>query len=241
MHFKPNRGIILDDGSNANKKFTHIWSSKSTVVHHAIDTDIYKKIPKRDDILGQLNLSNARFIILSTGLLGPIKNIDLAIKAFKIFSSSIENLNSYFLILGAGEMKEYLEELSHNLGLSQNVIFLGDIKSSNVIEYISIADVIVGTSLYSNMNRSIQEAMACEKPVVVFDSGNTRKLIRHMENGILIKPGDIEELSRQIQCLYKNPRLRYILGKNARETIIEMRSWDKRIKIELDVYKNLVH
>ncbi|WP_394326085.1 glycosyltransferase [Methanosarcina horonobensis] len=37
------------------------------------------------------------------------------------------------------------------------------------------------------MNRSVQEAMSCEKAVIAFDSGGTGKLIKHMENGILVK------------------------------------------------------
>lgn len=41
--------------------------------------------------------------------------------------------------------------------------------------------------------------------------------------------------------LYENPDLREKLGRNARETIIKERSWDTRIKKELEVYEKVLH
>jgi glycosyltransferase involved in cell wall biosynthesis len=43
--------------------------------------------------------------------------------------------------------------------------------------------------------------MACGKPVVVFDRGGTNKLIKHMENRLLVKPGDIDDFAEKLKVL----------------------------------------
>ncbi len=90
------------------------------------------------------------------------------------------------------------------------------------------------------MNRSVQEAMACEKTVIAFDSGTKRNLIKHIENGLLAKSGDIDNFVDNIILLYNNEELRTKIGINARKTILTKRNWDKRIKTELDVHRRVL-
>ncbi len=61
-----------------------------------------------------------------------------------------------------------------------------------------------------------------------------------MENGILVEPGDTDGFVDALELLYHNPELRNELGRKARETIIEKRNWDKRIKKELSVYEQII-
>jgi L-malate glycosyltransferase len=82
--------------------------------------------------------------------------------------------------------------------------------------------------------------MACEKPVIAFDSGTTRNLIKHMENGLLAKSGDVDNFVDNIILLYNNEELRTKIGINAKKTILTKRNWDKRIKTELDVYRRVL-
>lgn len=237
--FKPTHALILDDGSKAPEKFKKIWKNEVTTVHHGIDTNFFEPKPKNKELIKKSGLKGSNFIILSTSSLNPVKNIDLAIKSFGIFFNKTK-ANSYFLLAGEGTSKDELARLAKEYSLEKNVKFLGGVPIDLVTDYISIADVVIATSLYSNMNRSIQEAMACERPVVAFDSGGTSKLIRHMENGILVASGDIDDFAEQLKILFENPELRKTLGKNARKTIMKERSWEIRIKKELGVYKKIL-
>jgi len=238
--FKPNHAFVLDDGSCAPNKFKSIWNGSVTVVNHAIDTNYFKNMNKTSTLLDKYNLKKSDFIILSTSSLNAVKRIDLAIKIFEILSGIIKSSNVYLLIAGDGKLKDELIKYVENKKL-QNILFLGSIAADEIPHYLSISDVVVGTSLYSNLNRSIQEAMACEKPVVAFNSGGTSKLIKHMNNGILVEPGNIREFAEYIKLLYENQTFRSEIGKNARQTIIKERSWDARINTELQVYKNLLN
>jgi glycosyltransferase involved in cell wall biosynthesis len=90
------------------------------------------------------------------------------------------------------------------------------------------------------MNRTTQEAMACGKPVVVFNSGGTNKLISENQNGLLVESGNVKQLALAMYELYMDPKLRQKLGNDARKFIEQNRSWESRIKIELEVYDKLL-
>lgn len=231
---KPYCLIVVDDGMPINEyiKILNKIHINYEIVNHAVDVNLYKptqKINYRDE-----------FVVLSTQRLVPFKRVDLGILAMKKFLERHQsNRRSFKLILvGSGTETNKLKHLVDLEEMSDIVTFAGEQNKQEVIDYINMADVVIGTSLKSNLNLSIQEAMACGKPVVAFDAGRTNQLIRHMENGLLAKPGDPLDLAEKIEILYKNPNLREEIGKNARETIIKNKSWTVRIKKELDIYKN---
>ena len=237
---KPNASIVLDDGSSSINKFKKPWGNKVVPVYHGIDPELYRPIEKNKSLIDKLSVEHSSFIILSTSSLESVKSIDLAIKSFKLFLDTSASKNSYLLIAGHGPLKDSLINLSKELKVDNKVRFLGGLSLSEIIEYLSISDVVIATSLYSNMNRSVQEAMACEKPVIAFDSGTTRNLIKHMENGLLAKSGDIDSFVDNILLLYNNEELRKKIGMNARKTIVTTRNWDERIKTELEVYRRVL-
>ena len=79
------------------------------------------------------------------------------------------------------------------------------------------------------------------KPVVAFDCGKTKdELIRHMVTGILVKNGDIKEMATRMLFLYNNPTIARSIGDEARQFIVKNRSWEQRIKIELQIYDDLI-
>jgi L-malate glycosyltransferase len=231
--FNPQKLIIVDDGMGVDetKRLCIKYSIPCEIVNHSIDTDLFKPENVRH---GQ------KFTILSNHSLNHFKRVDLTILIFKRFLERIGYRNDVQLsILGSGPESERLLELTKIEELESYVKFLGEKSTKEVIDCINISDVVVGTSLKSNLNLSIQEAMACKKAVVVFDSGETKKLIKDMINGILIPIDDLEKFSEKLQYLYENQEFAKILGENARKTIIEERSWEIRIKKELSMYEEI--
>ncbi len=238
--FRPKHLLVLDDGTGATEKFDNlVKKGVASIVYHAIDTN--KFIPKEPDknMIIQHGLKDT-FVILYVSRLENWKNPDYALKTFHRFLSFCgSNPPVTLLIIGDGVLKEALETLALDLRLTGNVKFLGNVNNELIPNYMSISDVIITTSLVSNMSRSIQEAMACAKAVVTFSSGGTSKAVIDEETGLLAKPGDIEGLANQLLRLYKNPELREKLGKNARQFIIRERSWETRINHELGIYQTV--
>jgi len=233
--FKPDYYENLNDGTidQSFVDFLNKEKIKNIVVNHGIDTDFFKPMmsTKKDD----------EFIILSTHRLDNFKRVDLAIKIFKCFMNKIGyNQNVKLKIIGDGPQCQELKNLVLSLNLSQNIIFCGNKNIEDLKNEINLSDIVIGTSIVSNINRSILEAMACEKPVIIFKSGNIDELFVHLENIIFVSPKNIEEFADKIILLWENRELREKIGKNARSLIISSRSWNQRIQQEIEVYRKLI-
>ncbi|KKG29099.1 hypothetical protein DU52_01535 [Methanosarcina mazei] len=232
--FPPDRYLILNDGSQIYE-LQSISDKKGVpwdIVYHGIDTNFFKP----DESL----ISSKSFNILFPHRPVTIKRPDIAINIIKKFLSKINDSNVSLIYLGANHSEELIK-LARNEGIENNVQFLTELSGNELINCINNSSVVIGTSLNSNNGRAIQEAMACEKPVVVFNNnGNMSNLIENMKNGILIDSGDIDGFVESLVLLYNEPYLRHKIGTNARETIIQNRSWERRIKKELSVYQDIV-
>jgi glycosyltransferase involved in cell wall biosynthesis len=233
---KPSRLVVVDDGNMLNQylEILNNYKIRYETVDHAIDIDLYRPTMKND--------IRDEFIILSTQRFIPFRRVDFCILAMKnLIERNINNRQIFKLILvGSGTDMAMLKNLAVLEEISDNITFAGQQNQQDVIEYLNIADVVIGTSLKTNLTLSTQEAMACGKPVVVFEAGRTNLLISHMENGLLANPGDPLDLAEKIEILYKDIHLRQTIGKNARKTIIENRDWKARVKKELAIYKNVL-
>ena len=233
--FKPAYCLILNDGT-INPGFIHYLeenSIKYNIVNHGIDSEFFKPevIPEKND----------EFIILSHHRLDKYKRLDLAIKIFSHFLNEIGHDQKIRLkIVGDGPQYQELKELACSLGTEQNITFTGERTIEEIKKEIDSADIVIGTSLISNINRSIMEAMSSRKPVIIFESGIVDKIFIDMENIILIPPENIEEFAYKMKLLWGNPELIERIGNNARSVITSFRSWDQRTKQELAVYKELL-
>jgi glycosyltransferase involved in cell wall biosynthesis len=162
---KPSLLIVVDDGSGIHQ-FGRILQRKGIpyqVVNHAID------VPKQADTEEG---KRREFVILSTSRLVTFKRVDLAVLGFAEFYRSIGRKDGIrFVIIGDGPERDKLEKIVKEHELDSAVRFEGWKNHKEVLEALSRSDVVVGTSLISNLNLSIQEAMAAGCAVVVFDNG----------------------------------------------------------------------
>jgi glycosyltransferase involved in cell wall biosynthesis len=238
--FKPRRLLVLDDGSPAPRKFKQLLGRRVTVVHHAIDTEYYKPLPKPEILNNKLCCPEKGYVVLSPHSLIPVKGQEYAIKAFDELMKKTDDDRSMLIIAGSGPLERQLKSYARKLGLAGHVKFIGRIPAPTMPRYYALSDTVLATSLYSNKNRTVQEAMACAKPVVAFDAGGTGKVVVNGQTGLLAEPGNSLSLARQIEKLYKNRNYRLHLGSQAREFIKQNLNWDKRIEKELDVYSKLI-
>jgi len=234
--------FVVDNGGPALPKFQRLLHNQSKLTPVFINIDSDKIYPKQNnlELTKSLGLDNY-FIFISIHNLEPIQGVNYSILGFKKLIEKYNIPNSILLVVGGGSVRDKLETMTHDLEISNKVIFVGAVDNSLIPDYYSISNVALSTSLLINMNTSTVEAMACKKPVIAFNCGNTRDLlIRHMDNGILVTPGAIDELSEAMFLLYNKMELRTKLGENARKFIVENRNWKNRIETEIGVYQKLL-
>lgn len=108
--------------------------------------------------------------------------------------SQIKDKNFIYLICGRGVLKEYLHNLTKQLGLESKVKFLGFRK--DIAEICKTADLFIFPSYQEGLPVALMEAMACELPVIASNVRGNRDLIAK-EN--LFEPEDVAALTNLIK------------------------------------------
>ncbi len=153
-------------------------------------------------------------IIGFVGRLVDEKGIDYLIKAFPNVLRQFPAARLW--IIGEGELRGSLELLADQLGISDNVRFLGG--QDEVSKFISCFDLAVVPSLREGFGLAALEGLAHGKPVIATKVGGLVELIETGKNGILITPRNIPEITAAIITLLNNQELLRRMGRNALKT-----------------------
>ena len=142
-------------------------------------------------------------------------------------------------VCGKGQLEAKLRSLVHKLCLDDNVTFHGYTKNEVLIEKIKSATVVVLPSLYEGQPMAALEAMAYQKPLVMYDFPFAREYITDWYNGLIAKGGDIKDLASRICSALSDKKLRLKLGQNAYERVRKNHNWDTLIQRYIDIYGDL--
>jgi glycosyltransferase involved in cell wall biosynthesis len=130
-----------------------------------------------------------------------------------------------------------LEQMASNLGLG-NVSFLGFQK--DVFYWMAKAKVMVLPSRWEGLPIALLEAMAFGIPVICTTVGGIADVIEQDDSGILIPPGNTNELSAAICRILEDGDLRDRLATRARVTVNERFDVKKLVKQILDLYRTML-
>jgi glycosyltransferase involved in cell wall biosynthesis len=169
------------------------------------------------------------------GRLIPIKGMEYAIRAFRDVHSRFPNTS--LAIIGGGPLLSKLQSLASQMGLSENVTFLGE--RHDMPEVYASMDVFVLPSLDEGTSMAILEAMAAGKPIVATDVGGTPLVVRHEQNGLLVQPKNVEALSTAILRLLEEPGLSMRLAANGMRYVEEHFSDRSMGRQYRDLYERL--
>jgi glycosyltransferase involved in cell wall biosynthesis len=157
--------------------------------------------------------------ILMVGNLLAGKGHELVLRAFSRVEDSHPDLQCR--IIGEGADRDRFVGLAKDLGISDQVHFLGRRSRSEVAEAMRNCTIFVLPSRYEGLGCVYLEAMACSKPVIACSGQGIDEIIQHGSNGWLIPVDGLGELVQGLQVLLANPELRARIGQAARQTILD--------------------
>ena len=175
---------------------------------------------------------------LFVGRLSPNKRVDRLIKLVEILKSEIPEVKLY--VAGKdwkGERKK-LEELVRRRGVTNNVIFTGEISESEKLRLFSKAEFFLSASEYEGFGISVIEAMSAGVPVILNDIDAFRNLVKPFKNGFIInfsKPEDVKNLILEIKNKNHIPKISANARKEAKKY-----DWSSIIKEIENVYRRCV-
>jgi N-acetyl-alpha-D-glucosaminyl L-malate synthase BshA len=124
----------------------------------------------------------------------------------RIFAKVNAALPSKLLMVGDGQERPECEQLCRDLGVGDNVRFLG--KQEAIEEILSVSDLFLMPSQSESFGLAALEAMACKVPVISSNAGGLPELNVEGETGYLRDPGDVDGMAeRAIYILQDAERL----------------------------------
>jgi len=212
--------------------------SKVTIIPNGVDIDVFSP-----DEIGkarkQLDLPMECFIVLFTGSLKPWKGVDVLLKAFQ--QCVAEGSRKHLIVIGAGPERENLGHLVTELGIADQVTFVGYRPFTEMPLWYQACDVLVLPSRAEGFGLTALEAMSCGKPAIVSSPLiGEHDFVEHGETGLLVDYGDANQLAHALDQLASSPELARHLGTNARKLVEQNFSWDIVGRKTVEVYRTVL-
>lgn len=166
-------------------------------------------------------------IIAHTSNFREVKNTNDVIKIFHKINAKVP---SKLLMVGDGPERRNAEELSRQLGICQDVRFLG--KQEAIEEILSVSDLFLMPSGSESFGLAALEAMACSVPVISTNAGGLPELNLDGQSGYLSEIGDVESMATQGISILEDEE---ILEKFKRNALARAQEFD--IKKILPLYE----
>jgi glycosyltransferase involved in cell wall biosynthesis len=142
-------------------------------------------------------------------------------------------------IAGEGPLRDEIERVLETSGIS-NVKCLGHLEGAALRDaYLNAACVVVPSLCYETWGLSIQEAYAFRKPVVASRLGALEELVHDGLTGLLVKPGDEEDLAGQLRRLIQDAARAQHMGEAGYRMAMERWSVDSHYAQVMAVYQSV--
>lgn len=201
LKFIKNFDLIVSVSHFSQKKLKEIAGLDSIVIYNRVDSRKFQKGLDGKIIRKMHGISDDDPVILYVGRIVPHKGIHNLIKAFNLVKKQYPSAK--LLIVGKCYHDKYFAELTKLA--DESVIFVGPVGEDELPLYYAACDVYATCSIFEGFNLPLAEAQACGKPVVAFDIGPHRELVK---NGFLVKVGDIDEFSKKLVQLLQRTKKR---------------------------------
>ena len=178
---------------------------------------------------------NGYTIVSNIGRLSEQKGMEYFIEAAEVINKNNQKIKYY--IIGSGEKEKDLKQMVQKKKLEDYIKFMGF--RADVQNIMSQSDLIVLSSLWEGLPLTPIEAFSVGKTIVATSVDGTVEIVKNKENGLLVKPRDVNELSSAICELVENESEKKKFEENAIKTYKEKFSFEIFRENYIKFYKNI--
>lgn len=195
---------------------------------------------------GGQDVKNGVVTILHVGRLERVKGIEALVQAIPAVVQSAPQV--HFVFVGedrrTGRNTSQLEEMQSALaraGALSHVEFLGHVDQARLNECYQRADIcVVPSMLYESFSYTCAQAMQAGRPVVATRIGGIPETVDDGVSGMLVTPGDSQELAHALLRLVRDPALRARMGHAGRAKALVEFEASRVAKQNLTVYEHAI-
>ena len=202
----------------------HIWS-------RGVDREQFNPGRRDVDWRRGLGIGDNELAIVFLGRLVLEKGLEDFAAALDVLQS--RGIAHHALVIGDGPARSWFEErMPHG-------VFVGHQVGNDLARALASGDVFLNPSVTEAFGNVTQEAMACALPVIAAEATGTTNLVRHLDNGMLVDPGDVEGYADALAAYAADPGLRRRHGEAGLE-FARTRDWDEINATVVDVYRRTI-
>jgi len=198
----------------------------------------YPSTAKRTTSRQRFQLGDGVIAVGIVGRLTAIKNHRLFLQAAAIVLKNSE-LDYKFFIVGDGELKESLEELTLQLKIENKVNLTSWI--SDMENFYAAMDIVCLTAINEGTPVTLIESQASAVPVISTNVGGISDIVRDKVTGILLETMNPSEMADKIEYLSKQEFLRIQMSKNAHKFASENFTHQQLVNNMERVYQKLIN
>lgn len=155
--------------------------------------------------------------ILFVGRLEKRKGVQELLQTLSHLSKIGVKFNAY--IVGKGPLEEQVKSETSVHPLRNHVKYLGYVKETVLRRLYNETKIVLVPSRYEGLPSVCLEAMCYGKVVIGFDIPGLRDVLVDLDQSLVVKPFDIEEMANKIIDFLSNPKRRLCIGKKARDKV----------------------
>lgn len=208
---------------------------KIEAVYNFIDQRVYKKVDS-SYLREEYEIRPEEKIVIHVSNFRAVKRVTDVIKTFAKIN---EKIPAKLLLVGDGPEMSVVCHLVDELGLRDQVLFLG--KQDNLEELYSISDLMLLLSEKESFGLVLLEAMACGVPCIGTNVGGIPEVITNGETGFICKVGDIDEIAEKALLLLTDGTLHNRVSQNALAEVNKRFLADRIVEEYENLYFEALH
>lgn len=179
---------------------------KTIVIPMGVD---YKKFSSGTSKTLRTDIPKSTFILLFVGRLVQKKGVNDLLTAYSLLSNKNRN-NTQLWIIGDGNERSSLEELSISLNIEKSVTFWGKLPNKQLANFYTAADIFIAPSIADSSGDTegqgimLLEAMASGTAIITTKTGGITEVVNHNETGYIVPPKSPKKIKNAIQLLINN-------------------------------------
>ncbi|MBU5613500.1 glycosyltransferase [Geomonas azotofigens] len=206
---------VSEDIGDFLVKFVNVSRDRLTVIPNGIDLDTYDfSLEERLAMRQNLGIQEDQFLIGAIGSYYPVKGhrflLDAMVKVIK------KEPRARLVVAGQGPLEKELLRQASNCGIEDKILITGYVDDTPAL--LSALDIFVMPSLSEGQPLALIEAAANGRCIVATAVGGIPEIITDGVNGILIPPGNVDDLADVLVMLLRDFPVREHLAASAVES-----------------------
>lgn len=198
------------------------------VIHNGVDPSRFNPDIDGSGVRKKLGLGKFK-VVTYVGTLASFEQISPILRGFKAIEG--EYHDARLMVVGDGIIKQKLMELSKELGIGNDVIFIGAVPHDAVPTYMAASDILINipfnppSARYANPGMKGFEYMAMGKPIIAASCGCAPDIFEHGKAAYLIDSPEPDEVKKAYASIVGNKREARKRAARARELAVTKYDW----------------